>query len=435
MELSIDYTPLPFAHKFHASASPAKLIVGGKGSGKTEAFLHEAFMLSMEYPGNEGLLCRETASEVEEILVAPMLKLVPEVLISNFEKQHDKLIFTNGSVIYFKPLDAHHKMKGKNLGFAGIDELDAVTMEDWLEIYGQVRRNDVRLSRFATTNPTSIDHWVYKVWVVEPPLGYEYFKAPTKENIYLPKGFVDNLYATMPSSWVRRYLEGEWGSIVVGERVYPEFSEKLHKYDHLVYNRQYPVVRVWDFGLNGQAVIYFQVRGNGIGADFLGEMLRKNIASRSFAALVARQSSELFPGAVFEDFGDVAGHHHDSTSGRSPIEEVNDELHINIQTSEIPLRDSLELVRTLLSKNIGGSTALRFSPSCRLAIEGMNGGYVFKKARDGSVLSDVPAADATFEHIMDVMRYGLWHKFQYDMPSSKSFALPEQENAFEGTSW
>lgn len=434
MLLNIDYKPLPFATKFHASADPAKLIVGGKGSGKTEAFLHEAFMLSMEYPGNEGLLCRETAGEVEEILVSPMLKLVPDVLISDFEKQHDKLIFTNGSVIYFKPLDAHRKMKGKNLGFAGIDELDAVKYEDWLEIYGQVRRNDVRLSRFATTNPTSIDHWIYKQWVVEPPLGYRYFKAPTKENIYLPAGFVDNLYATMPASWVRRYLEGEWGSITLGDRVYPDFAEKLHVYDHLVYHYQYPVVRVWDFGLNGQAAVFFQIRDRA-GADFLNEMLRKNMTARSFAKLVARFCEENFPGAVFEDYGDIAGHHHDVTSLKSAIEEVNDELNINIQTSEIPLRDSLEFVRTMLSQNFGGSTALRFSPNCRLTIEGLNGGYVFPKNKDGSVRKDIPASDPIFEHMMDIMRYGIWHKFAFTRPESQKWEVPVEEPLFKDTSW
>ena len=423
MQITIPYVPLPQAKEFHASPARAKLAVGGKGSGKTLSMLMDALMLSFEYPGNVGLLGRETFGEVQEVLIDPLVAIVPAELVSEYPTaQKKKITFTNGSVIYFRSLDEHRKFKGLNLGFFGIDELDAVTEEDWLQLVGQLRLPGVHRVAMGATNPTTIDHWIYDRFVRQMLPDYEYYRFRTQDNPHNPPDFYEHLAATMPESWVKRYLEGEWGSIILGERVYPEFSEKLHVYNRLQYNPQLPVVRVWDFG-NNAATTFFQMRDT-YGADFLGEVFRKRLTSKSFAQVVARYSSIRFPGATFEDYGDIAGTHTQETSGMSPIDVVNKELGIHIGYEKIPLKDSLEFVRTKLSQIIAGITALRFSPEMRLSIEGMNGGYVWKKNRDGTLQKGVPATDETFEHIMDTVRYGIWTKFAYNRPARKKVALP-----------
>ncbi len=112
MNLAIDYEPLPFAKLFHSSAAPFRLIIGGKGSGKTRAMLTEGFMLSTEYPKSTGLLARSTWGELQEVVIDPLLDIIPEELISEYRKADRKLILTNGSVIYFRPLDEARKLKG-----------------------------------------------------------------------------------------------------------------------------------------------------------------------------------------------------------------------------------------------------------------------------------------------------------------------------------
>lgn len=426
MILKINYTPLKAGAEFHASPSSRKLAKGGKGSGKTEALLHEAFMLSQEFPNNRGLLARETFGEVEEILIDPMLDIVPEALILDYSQQKHKLIFTNGSIIYFRALDEARKFKGLNLGFFGIDEVDAIKQEVWLQLEGQLRRPGVRRVGMGTTNPTPYEHWVYEMFVKNQFPNYEVFTFRTKDNPYLPKDFYDNLFRTMPESWVKRYLEGEWGSISLGDRVYTGFSEKLHREDRLVYNPSLPVIRGWDFGLSGQCVIFAQRRGD-LGLDFLDEIFRKNMTSRDFARLVGQYEQEHFPNAMYEDYGDVAGGHRDPTSGRSPIEEIGSELHTRILSDTMDLRDSLDLVRNKLAQNFDGAAALRFSSRMRLSIEGLNGGYVFKKDKAGNVVSDVPASDPIFEHVMDAVRYLIWNVFAYQRVDSFNNELPMME--------
>jgi len=216
---------------------------------------------------------------------------------------------------------------------------------------------------------------------------------------------------------VRRYLEGRWGSIVLGERVHPEFSEKLHVYPGLIYNPSVPVIRGWDFG-NSMAVGFYQLRDK-LGIDVLGEVFREKLTAQQFSQIIARTSKELFPGAVFEDIGDIAGTHTESTSGMSPIDAVNKELGIKIQYEQIPLKDSLDFVSTKLSQIIGGQTAVRVSPKAKLIVEAFDGGYVWRKNRDGSILMGVPAADAIFEHLMDQLRYVIWHKFSFNRQDRK----------------
>ena len=419
MEIRVPYTPVPAAIGFHASPARVKLAVGGKRSSKTWTMLIEGLMLSFEFPGNVGLLARETYGETQEALIDPLLKIIPEEVVkSRPTAQRKTLEFTNGSMIYFRGLDEHRKSKGLTLGWVGIDEVDSVTEEDLIQLDGQISLIGTRPVLMATTNPVATGHWVYKRWVLGQYPGYEYFRFPTQDNARnLPPGYVEHMLTTMPESWVRRYLEGRWGSIVLGERVHPEFSEKLHVYPGLIYNPSVPVIRGWDFG-NSMAVGFYQLRDK-LGIDVLGEVFREKLTAQQFSQIIARTSKELFPGAVFEDIGDIAGTHTESTSGMSPIDAVNKELGIKIQYEQIPLKDSLDFVSTKLSQIIGGQTAVRVSPKAKLIVEAFDGGYVWRKNRDGSILMGVPAADAIFEHLMDQLRYVIWHKFSFNRQDRK----------------
>ncbi len=434
MQVNVDYQPLRWATAFHASIATDKLIVGGKGSGKTLAGIMEGIMLSTEFPGNVGLFARETLGELEEVVIDPLLTLLPKELVRHWDKQRRRLELINDSLIYFRALDEHRKMKGLNLGWFDIDEVDSTREADWLELRGQLRRKHVRRVAIGQTNPTTIDHWIYDRFVRQNLPGYQYFVAPTKDNAAnLPPGYMDELYATMPDSWVKRYLEGQWGAIVSGERVWPEFSEKLHVYDKIVYNPSIVVVRSWDFGL--KSAVVFSQQKDAMTIDFHREILHRRVMTETFAEEVVKFSQENFPGAIFEDHGDIAGLHTESTSGRSPIDVASEVIGHRINYEEIPLRESLDLVRTKLSQNIMGEMAVRFHPSMRLAIEGMNGGYVFKKNRDGTIMRDVPASDETFEHLMDPLRYRIWKAFAYKKAAKRQNSLPTFKPTFEDTSW
>ncbi len=303
---------------------------------------------------------------------------------------------------------------------------------------GQLRKPGSRHVGMATTNPTTTDHWVYERFVRAQLAGHEVFRAPTYDNIHIPRSFIDNLLITMPESWRKRYLEGQWGAISHGDRVYSDFSEKIHVYKDLVYNPALPVYRFWDFGLNGNATIFAQKRGS-LGLDVLAELFKKSFTSRLFAQLVKSYSDEHFKNAIFDDIGDIAGWHKDATSGTSPIDEAQSEIGGNtkIRTNEVSLKDSLDLVRIKLSQIVEGNSAIRIHPRTRLIIEGFNGGYVFKKAKDGSIVKDIPAEDQTFEHVMDALRYGIWDLFRFDRKGERKrmIELPEYKPMWPETSW
>jgi hypothetical protein len=168
----------------------------------------------------------------------------------------------------------------------------------------------------------------------------------------------------------------------------------------------------------------------------LREFFKKRYTARTFAQLAQKFSEEHFPNAVFEDYGDIAGNHSESTSGMSPIDVVNEELNIKIQYQQIPLKESLEFVSEKLSQNIKGDMAIRVHPSMRITIEALNGGYTWQKNRDGSIKQGIPAADETFEHLMDVFRMGLWTKFAFRRAERKLPAsLKRVESIWDDTSW
>ena len=63
-EVNIGYRPMPKQQEFHGSAAKYRCFDGGFGNGKTSAGCVEAIMLSLEYPGTEGVICRKTRPEL-----------------------------------------------------------------------------------------------------------------------------------------------------------------------------------------------------------------------------------------------------------------------------------------------------------------------------------------------------------------------------------
>jgi len=208
--LSNYYIPLPKQRLFHESPAKYKCYMGGFGSGKTFALCWEALLLSLEYPGNYGLVGRYTYPELRDTTMFEFFNVCPDFLIKEYKKTENKVVLYNDSTILFRHLEEPDKLKSLNLGFFGIDEMTEIPEDVFLMLQSRLRKKEVpRRVGFGSTNPEGKD-WVWNMFCRTQRENPKYLmvQAPTTENPHLPEDYVDDLIEGKPEYWVNRYIKG-----------------------------------------------------------------------------------------------------------------------------------------------------------------------------------------------------------------------------------
>jgi phage terminase large subunit len=235
INISLPYNPLPKQREFHGSNAKYRFFGGGFGNGKTSAGCFEAWALSMEYPGTEGLICRKTRPELKATTQNVFFKGgggdptcdwtgCPPELIKTFNKTEGRLELVNGSVIHFWPLDDPDKLTNLNLGWFLIDQAEEVPEDMFLMLMGRLRRRNSPRKGMCLFNPNGHD-WIYKRCVRDKYSTHELVHATTYDNPHLPADYMDQ-FKDYPKAWRERFIEGSF-EVFTGQ-IWPEFDPDIH---------------------------------------------------------------------------------------------------------------------------------------------------------------------------------------------------------------
>ena len=410
MILNIDYSTEKNLgqQNFHQSTATYKAMVGAFGSGKTATGCVEGLILSLNYPGNIGLIARATFPDLKKTTYQRFLDICPEPLILEHNKTDAMLkLKTNGkpSTIFFGPLDKLGRYKSLELGWYFIDEADETSEEHWLILAGRLRLKDKRLCGMLATNPTNTHHWIYKRFVKEIRSGYALFRSKTKDNIdHLPPEYYSNLIENMPEDWVKRYVDGEWGSLQAGNPVYPDFNVSVHvkKVEH---EMGATVNRGWDFGYHRPFCCWTEFAQNGQ-FRILYSMLGEDEDLEPFCDRALRKSEELFPGSTFADYCDPAGVQK-KDDGRPSIGVLQGRGIFPRFRQSKPEKRAMAM-RQLMRTRIDGKTEsfliVPGAGSNDYLIEGFISGIVYDKLRDGQAKEEI-LKDGYYDHGNDGVGY------------------------------
>lgn len=235
VEVKIPYNPLPKQREFHGDNAKYRAFGGGFGNGKTSGGCYEAFMLSMEYPGTEGLICRKTRPELKATTQQVFFKGgggdpscdwtgCPPELIRKFNKTEGRLELVNGSVIHFWPLDDPDKLTNLNLGWFMIDQAEEVPEDMFLMLMGRLRRRNSPRKGIILFNPNGHD-WIWKRFVRDEMKGHKLIHAKTYDNPHLPSDYMDQ-FSAYPKAWRERFIEGSF-EVFTGQ-IWPDFDADVH---------------------------------------------------------------------------------------------------------------------------------------------------------------------------------------------------------------
>lgn len=177
---------------------------GGYGSGKTFAGSLLGILLALKFPGIRGLVGAQTYTLVRDTTLQTYFEHLDNFGFTegkdyDWSSSLQKLTFKNDSEILFRHFDEPNKLKSLNLGFVEIEEMSDIPYDTFKMLLGRMRQKvkkswkDFTYRIFGHTNPETCRGWVYKTFKENKSPNYRLISAPTTQNIYLPKGFCDEL--------------------------------------------------------------------------------------------------------------------------------------------------------------------------------------------------------------------------------------------------
>jgi hypothetical protein len=447
-EFEFTYIAEPTPAKFHFSQARIKGIRGPIGTGKTVCCVAEVLLNAFNQKPFRGVrrtrwaAIRNTYPELKSTTIKTWMDWVPpEKAPIRWDVPITSVLKTplpDGTIMELEMLflsmdNPKDVRKLKSLEVTGIWLNEASELQKWVldMAGGRVARYPPKMLGGPTrdqiimdTNSMTDDHWWYKLAEEERPRGFAFFNQPPAlllteageyvgnpdcENVSNQSKGIDYWLDQVPGKshdWIRVYLLNEYGDVLEGSPVYPEYNGALHVSDTpLAVNEGLPLILGWDFGRTPACVIcQLTPRGQFL---VLRELYEESMGIREFATkIVVPYLTNNFNGMEVLSFGDPAGLHPGQTDDRTCMDELRD---AGIPTSGAmsnAFTPRREAVAEHLTSLIDGKPGLLLDPSCKMLRRGFNGRYKYRKMQipKEDIYSDAPIKNE-YSHPHDALQY------------------------------
>lgn len=432
----------PTQLEYCLSDAKIKAYMGPAGSGKTVVGCADIMARALLMPGTQWFVARRDYNDLLDTTLRTMTTILgnlPDGILLDRQKMAPQKWWirpmTQGrdgaepepSTITFMGLSDY--VGGYEFTGGFVDEADEVEKNNFFQMIGRLRAKptpdfpDENFFIGCAFNPPSMAHWLYTECTgldvignrVKVPSMTLFRPKPAENQRNLPKGYYEQMGATMSLELLQRYKDGQWGNTYPGEPVIRQFRQSVHVKEKLQWSGG-TVFRLWDFGYNRPAVLFAQVATDGR-IQILGEFLGHHIEGTKFIDTVLAQTAQKFPNAtVFVDYGDPAVAQHKDTGSMLAL--LNN-AGVLMRFQRTPFDLSIQLLRKRFETMIEGDPAIVVDSSCTVLVDGLTGGYHLKE--DGVT----PRKDGFFDHLIDALRYGIWNLFGITTSGVDTSGLPK----------
>lgn len=230
-------TPTPKQIEFITSTAKFSCFAGAFGSGKSYAGCLRGLLLS-QYPGNRGLIGRNTYVELRQTTRASFFELCPpeyydEARGGQWKPSENLLKLTNGSEILFMHLDtiSEKELLSLNIGWFFIDQAEEISERVFQVLQSRLRLTTVpNTYGFLACNPEP-GSWLYHKFrkPVEdgnPDPNYFLIDSSSYDNPYLPDDYIETLKESYNETLFDKYVMGSWDA--VEGKIYSDFSRDMN---------------------------------------------------------------------------------------------------------------------------------------------------------------------------------------------------------------
>lgn len=234
-------------------------IIGGFGSGKTEA-IPLRWLSLIEYRAKQKIKCNL-------MVVEPTYEMIRDILVPTLDLFCDRWgikhtfhkSYYNYSISYrgytftsmLRSADKPSSLTGKNLTDIIIDEYDKIkSIKDQKDVWNECISR-IRQAPNGTVSPVTTPEGyknTYELYGKEKRKNFLLIRAKTYDNFFLPRDFIDNLYAQYSPELVRQYIEAEFVNLTQG-KVYYSFNREIHL-KPVEIRKDLPIRLSFDFNVN-----------------------------------------------------------------------------------------------------------------------------------------------------------------------------------------
>ena len=234
IDLSKLYKPHPRQVLFHQSPHKGRLFGGAIRGGKTKAGVAEGIQLSIDYPGNVGIMARQNLPAFKRTVMVELERYFDigvhtpggyKRLISQHHATDHYIQFWNGSRIWYTGLGDDTRglasQMGITLGWFFIDQVEECSEIHFNNMLGRLSLNlkDIKLKYFLTANP--MPGWVKMRFIESHPDDFIYIPSLPRDNPYLPPNYEEELRKMYPEELVKAWLDGDWDVMEGGNFLFP----------------------------------------------------------------------------------------------------------------------------------------------------------------------------------------------------------------------
>lgn len=172
-----------------------------------------------------------------------------------------------GGSIYLRSFDNPNRFIAFEVAHSVLDELDTESPEKADVIFRKVsertRQNCAGGNTIAvvTTPDRGFAGFVYKKWGKNPAKGFELIKGDTRNNPFLPPGYVEQIMQNYDPMLAEMYISGEFVSLTQS-KVYHIFDRKKHHSPRVLLNTDTVIHIGIDFNVGGCASIVYVIDNN-----------------------------------------------------------------------------------------------------------------------------------------------------------------------------
>ena len=235
----------------------------------------EGIKLSLKYPGNRGYLARKAFEDLRKTTMQTFFDFCPEGIIKSYNKSLHWLEFVNGSEIQFGDLENRNKLKSLNLGWYGIDEASETTKDVDLIMQSRLRlKSDKPVDNWKKVKQMGKEFWIPNYYglyasnpepcwlkedfVEEPGTDHVFIRSLPSDNPYLPPDYIESLEANADEDWIKRYLQGDWGTFE--GQIYKAFNRDRNVIEPFKIPKEWRRYRSIDLGVDDPtACLWFAV--------------------------------------------------------------------------------------------------------------------------------------------------------------------------------
>jgi phage terminase large subunit len=460
----VKYIPTETALKFHQSNEFVRGIKGAYGSGKTTAMIADILLRTCKMPTAPNgkryarwAIIRNTYGELESTTYVSWMAWFGN--LGNVQRNKKPILTVRhefnddvGTVeleVIFLALDSESDVrKLKSLEVCGvfINEASEIEKPIFDHSKGRVGRymlnvlGDYWKGIIFDTNPPNERHWIYDLFEKKNEDGHVLFNQPpgllkNDNGHWICNPQADNFsrlgayyYLNMThgatEEFIKVYCLGEYGTVISGKKVYPEYNDDLHSIDILNLNDTLPLYIGMDFGLTPAAVL---VQETTFGTyNIVHELTSESLGIKQFienvlTPFLSRHCDGIEIAAII---GDPAGNKMNENDMTSCFDILHEAGYMIDGCATNLITPRLEAVRATLTTLIEGKPKITVSRrTCPTLRDGFLGGYHFKKMRVlGSDIYDTKPLKNEYSHIHDALQYILLY-----LNSQSKLNLTQQE--------